>query len=181
MKKELIILLVLGVILLSILKFRRMKSQKEYEKDFESGLRHLKDKFNISKNEAEKLEQQYRLETAHFKSGQFKNTLSAGMEKFGNRFPYGWISLNKYFWKLYPEHAPMKSKFYTGIEGGTGKKKTFLSFKNINDAMATMLMNARMKGGKFEAWYSNNEDAQKRYLNKLNSIKPRIVNNVYNT
>lgn len=166
---------ILGAVIVLIL-IRKTKKKMDIKKGFIEGLEYLRYKFGLTLPEAIKLEQQYRLETAHFKSGQFKGTYSPGMEKFGDTFPYGWKSLNKYFWSKHPEHAPKGFHQYT--EGGTGKTKYFLKFPTLISAMATTLHNARMKGGKFEAWYSNNEDAQKRYLDKLNSIKARYVKDV---
>lgn len=177
MKKEYLILIALFLGIILFFSGRKIKMYMDYNKAFEDGLKYLKIKFGLTKSEAEKLEQQYRLETAHFKSGQFKGTLSPGMEKFSNSFPYGWYSLNTYFWSEYPEHRP--KGFYPYTEGGTGKTKYFLKFPDIESAMATTLHNARMKGGKFEAWYSNDTTSQSRYLKTLNSIKPRITNNVF--
>lgn len=151
-------------------------TKAEAENMFKNGLIKLKQSFGLTKNEAEKLEQQYRLETAHFKSGQFKKTYSAGMEKFGNSFPYGWNSLNNYFWK---EHRDLKPcGYHTMPENKTGISKSYLKFPSLYAAMATMLHNARMKGGNFAAWYSNNKDSQKRYFDKLNSIIPRITRTI---
>jgi hypothetical protein len=177
MKTEMLILGFLGAVLILIKRIVIKKSQKEYEEDFLNGLFVLRNKFGLTSYEAKKLEQLYRLETAHFRSGQFKNTFSPGMERFGGGFPFGWYSLNNYFWKNWPEHKPT-NLFYTGIEGGTGKRKTFLKFNNIIDAMATTLANARMKKS-FAAWYSNNKDSQKRYLESLNKINPKLAKNVF--
>ena len=147
------------------------------EKEFKKGLEKLKNNFNLSKDEAEKLEQLYRNETAHFSSGQFRKTLSPGMEKFSSSFPYGWKSLNEYFWKKYPQHKPIGTS--THVEGGTGKDKTFLIFPDLYSAMSTVLHNARMKGGNFYAWFSNDLGNQMVYKNRLNSIIPRITKDVF--
>jgi hypothetical protein len=99
------------------------------------------------------------------------------MERFGESYPYGWKSLYKYFWSKYPEHRPHGFHAYT--EGGTGKRKEFLKFSRLRDAMSTTLHNARMKGGKFEAWYSNDPSSQQRYLKALSGIKTPLTDEIY--
>lgn len=177
MKKESFITYsILGIILLFFVG-KKIKKVMDYKREFVDGLNYLKNNYNLTYPEAVRLEQQYRLETAHFKSGQFKGTLSPGMEKFSDKYPYGWSSLKEYFWDDNQQHRPYG--FYPYTEGGTGKKKYFLKFNNLKSAMATVLANARMKGGKFEAWYSNNPDSQARYLKTLKSITPKLVGNVF--
>lgn len=177
-QKALVPIILIGAVLL-FFTGRTVKRVIDYRKEFKNALSLLRSKFNLTDREARRLEQQYRLETAHFKSGQFKGTFSPGMERFGESYPYGWNSLYKYFWRQYPEHRPYG--FHAYIEGGTGKRKEFLKFNSLLDAMATTLHNARMRDGKFEAWYSLDPDAQKRYLAALEKIRTPLADEVYAT
>lgn len=108
---------------------------------------------------AKKLEQLYRKETAHFKSGQFLKTLSPGMEIAGGvgstqtTFPFGWSSLQEYA----NQTLVNKTAFYTHKmnENQTGYAKTFIGFPDIHtsvDFTAWFIKNKR--GGQFGKWYS---------------------------
>lgn len=143
------------------------------EASFRDGLLRLRKEFGLTQQEAELLEQQFRLETAHFKSGQFKESLSPGMEKFGATFPYGWTSLNNFIWKMHPEYAPNGSSKHK--ENATGKVKSYLNFPTLYASMVTVLHNARMNDGNFYAWFSNNSDSQLKYKKRMDRIIPRIA------
>ncbi len=150
-----------------------------FKKEFKNGLEKLFLYENLTFDESKKLEQLYRNETAHFTSGQFQKTFSAGMEKFSDKFPFGWVSLNKYFWSQ-PNRSQYKPiGFETFTEGLTGKKKTFLKFKSVYDAMLVNLMNARMKGNNFYAWYSNDTNRQNIYKSRLDRIIPRLTKEIF--
>jgi len=119
-----------------------------------------------------------RLETAHFSSGGYKNTLGAGMEVFKNSFPYGWNSL-KIFWEQNPQFAPVK--FWTVNENvqkdvkNSGVKKTFLVFPSVISGIATTAQIMKLRGNNAGAWFSKDLVSQERYNSKIEQIKARYV------
>lgn len=171
------ILLVLVTILLG-LTFFKVKNIV-MENDVIKAIKKLKEKDNLTFEESKLLEQLYRNETAHFKSGQFLDTLSAGMEVHNNTYPYGWTSLAKSLWtnkRLRP------IGFSQHKENETGYQKRFLKFPSLYTAMLANLTMARIykNEGGFYRWYSTNKEKQEIYKSRLNSIIPKLTYKIYN-
>jgi hypothetical protein len=124
----------------------------------------------------ENCEKIYRLETNHFKSGQFKGTYSPGMEKFSDKFPYGWTTINKILWSKNPEFKPIGLKTFT--ENGTGKQKTFLQFRNIEGGVFTLCAFLQYFGNNAGRWFSLDADLQAQYNAKLENIQTPLTNEV---
>jgi len=129
---------------------------------------------------AKRVEQLYRKETRHFQSGQFKGTLSPGMEPSPQSnlvFPFGWNSL-----KIFAEQNNIAAnKFFlsgTYTEGGTGIQKKFIGFPDLVTAMEFLIFMIKRRGGNWGKWYSLNEMAAARYENSLNQISTPIVNSI---
>lgn len=129
------------------------------------------------REKTEKLEQLYRKETAHFKSGQFKGGFSPGMEPSPNTsiiFPYGWSSLKKFA----DDYSIPYSKFYiTGpyTEGGTGKPKFFVGFPDLYTSMLFVMYVISRRGWNFGKWRAFDETISANYNASLNTIIPRIT------
>lgn len=130
------------------------------------------------------IERIFRNETGHFKSGNFKITLSPGMEVSGKSIaPYGWTSLAGY-WKDNIKHAP--SGTYTQKENSSamGKSlgnKTFIVFSNIEASIMSVAFLINLRGGDGGRWFSNNDSSEgeivrKKYNDVLNGIIPRFCN-----
>jgi hypothetical protein len=169
MKNSLLLILSLLGGLTTIYTIRKvMKSPKER---FEIAIRKLGKKYptDILKN----IERIYRLESAHFKSGQFKGTNSPGMESFGASYPWGWKTLARIFWNENREFAPIGKKVYT--EGKTGFKKTFLVFPSMYAAVYTLAAFLTYYNNNPGRWFSTNEDSQNKYNRVIYSIRPTIV------
>jgi hypothetical protein len=174
MKKEFYIL---GALVLAFLyftgrlTFKRLSMKEQYQKN----LLTLRKHFPLWVLRS--MEQMYRLETAHFTSGQFKGTYSPGMETFGKKFPYGWITVNREVWSKFPSAKPT-GELWTGREGGTGKQKSFLKFPSLMAAMTTVagFINHYQNPAR---WYSTNTESQARYKNSLSKMKPRWTDEVF--
>jgi hypothetical protein len=119
------------------------------------------------------LERMYRRETAHFTSGQYKNTGSAGMEVGSSKkYPYGW-SQPKKLWDDNPKYKPVGT--YTTPENQTGIVKTFIKFPSVEAAVLTLAEVLKKRGWNAGSWYSRNKILQDGYNSKLNQIKNRII------
>jgi hypothetical protein len=119
------------------------------------------------------LERMYRRETAHFTSGQYKNTGSAGMEVGSSKkYPYGW-SQPKKLWENNPKYKPVGT--YTTPENQTGIVKTFIKFPSVEAAVLTLAEVLKKRGWNAGSWYSRNKILQDGYNSKLNQIKNRII------
>lgn len=175
MKKELIYTVVAILVIFSFFGIKKIIMDKH----FKEALIELKKRNNLTFEESKILEQLYRNETAHFKSGQFQSTYSPGMEAFSSKFPYGWTTLNKLLWSKNKKVAPYALSHH--IENETGKSKFFLKFPNLYSAMLANLTMARAykdKGG-FYRWWSTKPEKQKIYKERLDSIIPRITYKIY--
>jgi hypothetical protein len=147
------------------------------EHEIELGLNKVKEVYGI--NHAKRLEQLFRNETAHFKSGNFLATLSPGMEVGGDKkeFPYGWTSLLQ-FWTVNPQYAP--SGVYSQVENTSALAKsrgvrTFIKFENCIASMMSVAHLVNIRGGNFGSWFSKNAVQQLKYNQELDNIKVRIV------
>ncbi len=129
---------------------------------------------------ARKVEQLFRKETAHFKSGQFLKTLSPGMEIAGGTnstktvFPFGWSSLQR-FVSSNPKYA---GNYYVSKmnENGTGFAKTFIGFPSMEaSAMFVAWFIKNVRNNRFGYWYSMNESSALSYESNMKLITPRYV------
>lgn len=124
-----------------------------------------------------RLEQLFRNETAHFKSGNYKKTFSPGMEATKDIFPYGWKSL-LLFWINNPQHAPIG--IYKQVENTSALAKSrgtrsFIQFASPLASMMTVAYLIEIRGGKFGSWFSTNPKSQKAYEDELDKIKVRLI------
>lgn len=126
-------------------------------------------KIGINKETAKKVEQIYRLETSHFKSTQYKNTGSAGMESFGKAPYYGWSAQN---------FTARPIGTFTMPENTTGIRKTFIQFADTSDGVS-FLVNYIKKHGRAGRWYSTDPNRMMQYETKLDKIKTPITDAVY--
>jgi hypothetical protein len=124
------------------------------------------------------LEQLFRNETAHFKSGNFHITHAAGMEAFADNLPYGWTQLTEY-WKINPQYTP--THLHSQIENtsalakASAKPKRFIVFPNVEASMMSVAYVIKLRSSNFGAWFSKNAVQQKKYNDELDKIKVRIV------
>lgn len=149
---------------------KREPTDEEKKKAFED----IAEKYG--RDFARQIERLFRLETAHFKSRQFKKSYSPGMEPTSEKFPFGWSSLRD-FWEKNPQFRPdgiIQENENPGATGtGKGLKK-FISFPTFDAAVNSVayLLNKR---GNIATWYSLKEDMQQLYLKTLSTIKARFI------
>jgi hypothetical protein len=118
----------------------------------------------------------YRLETNHFKSGQFKGTYSPGMEKVSNTYPYGWSSLYNSIWKTNPEYKPIGLKTFT--ENQTGISKTFLKFPTFEAGFFTLCAFLKIFNNNPGRWFSLDKTQQEKYNKSISSINTDIYDSI---
>lgn len=125
-----------------------------------------------------RLEQMFRNESGHFKSGQFKKSFSPGMESVPNNapsvYPFGWKSLDK-FAKKYGYKPEQFYQTETLTEGGTGKPKRFVGFPSLFSAMLFVMFLIENRGWNFGKWFSFDETLAANYNSKLDKIKTPIT------
>lgn len=144
------------------------------DEEIKSALRDVAVKYGI--DTAKVVEQMYRIETNHFKSKQFQNTFSAGMEKHRENFPFGWFSMAN-LWNSKPEFAPVG--FYEiregkGLSGDGGKVKTFVKFANVKSGMFALA--EYLKTHRPGRWYAGDNIAKSEaYERALTKITNRFV------
>lgn len=117
---------------------------------------------------AKEIEQLYRKETAHFKSGQFVKTYSPGMEVSpGNHsFPYGWSSLAEFASAYKPTNHPPVNASTTYLvpmkENNTGITKYYVGFPDLFSAVQFVgyTLNKRVHPG---YWRSTKPDIADAY------------------
>lgn len=117
---------------------------------------------------AKKIEQIYRLETAHFTSEQYLASGSPGMLSFDEDYPYGWES-PKNLWDNEPNMRPIGTvKFTKG-----GKVYTYLVFPTfIAAASAVGEHITKYNPGR---WNTTDPIGQQEYINKLNTISTKYT------
>lgn len=114
---------------------------------------------------ANDIERIYRLETAHFTSGQYKKTYSAGMLKFSDNYPFGWTTPAEKLWHQNPQFSPVGEAHFNKH----GKNYTYLKFRDFESAARSLavylLIYPRAR------WNSTDLNNQKIYDSKLDNIK----------
>lgn len=145
------------------------------KKEIELALDKVKSVYGLE--HAKRLEQLFRNETAHFKSGNFGVTLSPGMEATKDEFPYGWTSLLQ-FWTVNPNYAPtgvFKKVENTSLLAKSRGVRTFITFENCIASFMSVAHLIKLRGNNFGSWFSKNEVQKKKYNDELDKIKVRIV------
>lgn len=160
MNKIIIISLIFIFVFIFIIK--KNKKMNDIKEVIKKAIKMFKP--GVVKN-AEKI---FRLETNHFRSGQYLGTFSPGMEKFSALYPYGWKSL-KPFWNKFPEYAPFD--FLPFIENRTGKTKFFLKFKTLEAAFLTLCFFLEINNNNPGRWYALDKNMQDEYNNKIANFK----------
>lgn len=161
--------------------FKKLTSQKFTENDIVPALKKAEKIYGT--DAAALLERVYRWETAHFKSGQYRNTGSAGMEVGSTtgtdrkkiptkKYPYGWTTPKK-LWENNPKYKPVGT--YTTPENQTGIVKTFIKFPSTEAAVLTLAEVLKKRGWNAGTWYSTNKVLQDKYNGHINSVKNRII------
>lgn len=169
MKRHVIILLItLFVAAVVFYLLNKYKPMETIQEAFKNALN------SFSPDIVRNAERIFRLESNHFKSGQYKGTLSPGMEKFSDSYPYGWKTLDKIFWSKNPKYKPTGLKTYT--ENGTGIKKTFIQFPNLTASVMTLCAFLQYYGNNPGRWFSLNPDSQNRYNESIKKITPTYTN-----
>ncbi|MFN5416040.1 MAG: hypothetical protein ACK5B9_03215 [Flavobacteriia bacterium] len=173
------ILLILFIIFLGVLTFkyfRKMFITKPIG-NAKEGFKWVIQRYGVEY--AKQLEQMFRKETAHFKSGQWLRTGTAGMEARSKKFPYGWNSLKEYANK----NGLNENDFFLVqmTDNHDGRKPYFIGFKETKNSIkftAWFIFNKR--GGDIVSWYrlpsDETREQRKNYFNSMLKITPRIVN-----
>jgi hypothetical protein len=130
------------------------------------------------------IERLFREETAHFKSGNFLNTFSPGMEVGRDHnntpimiLPYGWGRLSPY-WTQNPEYAPsgtMNEVENTSAMAKSKGERIFIKFPDIMASMMSVAFLISLRGGNIGAWNTTDPAGQLRYQNLLSQIVPRFT------
>lgn len=118
---------------------------------------------------ARNVERIYRLETAHFGSGQYKATGSPGMTATQLSFPYGWNSLRQ-LWTDRPEAAPVGFVRWCV----RGKVYAYLAFRG-GYGFAALAEVLKKRGNNPGSWYSTDPVKQQQYVAKLSNISTRYT------
>jgi len=133
-----------------------------------------------------KLEALFRNETRHFKSTNFADTFSPGMEavKLPNGsilpYPYGWTSLRE-FWDKNPEYKPTGLHLQVENTSRAAKsrgERAFIKFPSIEAAFMTVAYRLQNKGWNTGAWFSTDPVKQKDYSDYLLKIKTPYANSL---
>lgn len=118
---------------------------------------------------AKNVERIYRLETSHFKSGQYLSTGSAGMIPTAKTFPYGWGSLAE-LWKNTPESAPVGVVRYCA----GGKIYPYLAFRNFY-GFVPVAEKLKRNNNNAGSWYSTDPAQQAVYSGMVKTISAKLV------
>lgn len=113
------------------------------------------------KDRAQEIERVWRLETLHFKSLQFKLTGSAGMEK-GK-------------WAFLDEDKMATIQMADNHLEGDKKMRTFLVWDDLFDFCMYLSNYIDRYDGNVGRWNSMNPAKQKKYADKLKTIKVRFA------
>jgi len=168
MKKTLEYIIIITLIIIIFITTFKLKGMQEYKLVIKKALS------KFPKAIVENAERIYRLETAHFTSGQFLRSLSPGMEKTSNIYPYGWQSLNIAIWSKQPEYKP--TGFVAGKENGTGITKYFLKFPTFEAGFFTICTFLSLHKNNAGRWFSLDSKLQAGYNAKIANIKPVLTN-----
>lgn len=125
------------------------------ENDAKEAILYIAEKYGV--NTARLVEQIMRLETGHFKRGQYRLTGSAGMEA-GK-------------WQGLPSNVAY-IEMKDNHDGHIGK---FIVWDTVKDFAEYLTKYIQRYNGNYARWNTTNETAQNVYRSKVESIKPRFV------
>lgn len=164
--KNIVYLFIVSFVITILFKKRRKEAMRyDFDPTDET---YIRSQFDVIKNSysddvLRQVEKIYRLETSHFKSGQYKASLSAGMV---------YSIDNKILpWKLSGYDVVGFSKAF---EVG-GKSYRYVAFGSLSEGFRYLADYIVRHGGNGLRWFSTNEDAQKDYANLLAGIKTRFI------
>ncbi|MFV0304329.1 MAG: M23 family metallopeptidase, partial [Moheibacter sp.] len=127
------------------------------------------------------VEKMYRLETSHFKSKQYQNCGTGGMEVFGTAPYYGWDG------SLFTEQpVGIWSAFEgAGLSGSGGntqvtdRQKEFVKLSSVVAGMEYKIKYIIKYDGNFERWFSkDNETARSTYRSTLKGVRARFIQEI---
>lgn len=129
---------------------------------------YIQSQFNIIKDDFSKetlnfIEKIYRLETANFTSGQYKDSLSAGMVYSVDNKISPW-NLNGY------NVIGFSKNFLVG-----GKNFRYVAFSDLSEGLRFLGNYIERHNGNGLRWFSTNPTQQQNYADKLNGITPKYV------
>ncbi len=119
----------------------------------------------------------YRLETSHFKSTQYQNCGTGGMEVHGPAPYYGWNS-SRFEELPIGTWSAFEGAGLSGVGGNaqvTSQQKEFIKFPSVYGGMIYKAKYIIDYNGKFERWFSTNSSNQRTYRNTLSGIRARFV------
>ncbi len=129
---------------------------------------------------AARIEQLFRNETKHFKSGNFLITLSPGMQATQNEYPFGWSSLAP-FWTENPNYKPtgihVQKENDSALAKASGAQK-FMIFPSIEASLMTIAKLIHLRHDDAGTWFSNDPSKQQLYDKELDHIIPKFVNSI---
>lgn len=149
------------------------------ESDFTNAVKFLKSK-GVDFITLAKIEQLYRLETNHFKSGQYKGTGTGGMEtKAGMQsdFPFGWSSLQKFK----DSTGIVPAGIHSYVDNQTKKTRSFVVFNSVSDAIQFFIYFIfTIRNGQYWKWNTLDEQKGLEYKKAVDSMKYPIVKQIFN-
>ncbi|UOX35487.1 peptidoglycan DD-metalloendopeptidase family protein [Flavobacterium sediminilitoris] len=124
------------------------------------------------------VEKMYRLETSHFKSKQYQNCGTGGMEAFGSPPYYGWDS-SLFIEQPVGTWSAYEGKGLSGVGGNaqiTTTQKEFVKLPSVLAGMEYKVKYIIKYNGNYARWFNkNSETAQKAYVTSLRGIRARFV------
>lgn len=130
---------------------------------------------NSSILEMNDIERLFRLETGHFKSGQFADGFAAGMVASSSIYPFGWNSLSEWAnLRGYSQNMFGTSQTFT-VGGNNYKYVKFPDVYKSIDFVTWFIKNKR--SGDVGKWYvlDTNSQGYKDYVHYLKNIKLRYT------
>lgn len=172
MKQNYIILALVAAAGVVIYVITKKVKKIDLTQQIKKGLKAVYDKDKLA---AKRIEQIYRLETAHFKSEQFKKTGTAGMTApiLDPSIFWGWKSLSNFIndKKLNP------SDFVIGYSKKIGGKMfNYIRFKKPFFAPLFMYYYFKMYDYDYGRWFSKNDTEKKKYMLNIEKVTPKFYN-----
>lgn len=127
------------------------------------------------------VEKMYRLETSHFKSKQYQNCGTGGMEAFGDAPYYGWDS-TLFIEEPVGTWSAFEGKGLSGAGGNaqvTDKKKEFVKLPSVLAGMEYKAKYIIKYNGNYARWFNSSDTtAQTSYRDSLKGIKARYIDEI---
>lgn len=118
---------------------------------------------------ARNAERIYRLETAHFKSGQFRATNTAGMRATRDTYPFGW--------KERGTNPALFAPVVYMAENAGGPRVAWVAFIRFEDALTYLCKVLQERGNNPGAWNSTDPARQTSYNAALQGIRTPFTDN----